>query len=79
MPLGANCYYPLGTKLKAKAIQLVWSLWFNLVGVSNRRLVNLCLRVWPGWCARKTQGFILVWAECPYVQFEAARVTGTCL
>ena len=30
MPLGANCYYPLGTKLKAKAIQLVWSLWFNL-------------------------------------------------
>jgi hypothetical protein len=39
-------------------------------GVSDRRLVNLCLRVWIGWCARKAQGFILVRAEHPYVQFE---------
>jgi hypothetical protein len=27
------------------------------VGVSDRRLVNLCLRVWLRWCARETQGF----------------------
>jgi hypothetical protein len=32
--------------------------------------VTLCLRVWPGWCARKTQRVILVRAECPYVQSE---------
>ena len=49
------------------------------VGVSDHRLVNLYLYVWLGWCARRTQGFILIWAECPYVQFEAARVTDTCL
>ena len=49
------------------------------VGVSSRRLVNLYLRVLAGWCARSTQGFILVRAECPYVQFKAARVTNTCL
>jgi hypothetical protein len=23
------------------------------------------LRVWPGWCAKRTQGFILVQVECP--------------
>jgi hypothetical protein len=40
------------------------------VGVSYRRLVNLYLRVWPEWWARKTRKFILVQAECPYVQFE---------
>jgi hypothetical protein len=40
------------------------------VGVSDRRLVNLCLHVWPGWSARKTREFILVRAEYPYVQFE---------
>ena len=39
------------------------------IGVLNRRLVNLCLRVWPGWCAWRTQGFILVQEECPYIQF----------
>ena len=49
------------------------------VGVSSYRRVNLYLRVWLGWCAQKTQGFILVWAEHPYVQFEAAHVTGTYL
>ena len=49
------------------------------VGVSNHRLVNLYLRVWPGWCPRRTQGFILVRAECPYVQSVAARVTDTSL
>ena len=49
------------------------------VGVSDYRLVNLYLRVWPGWCARRRQGFILVRAECPYVQSAAARVTGTSL
>ena len=47
------------------------------VGVSSYRRVNLYLCVWLGWCARKTQGFILVRAEHPYVQFAAARVTGT--
>jgi hypothetical protein len=40
------------------------------VGVSDCRLVNLCLHVWLGWYPRKTQGFILIQAECPYVQFE---------
>jgi hypothetical protein len=36
------------------------------VGVSNSQLVNF-------YCASglgKTQGFILVWAECPYIQFD---------
>ena len=48
------------------------------VGVSDHRLVNLYLRVWPRWCARRTQGFIMVRAECPYVQFAAAaRVIST--
>jgi hypothetical protein len=42
----------------------------TIVGVPDRRLVNLCLRVWLGWCVRKTQGFILVQVECPYIQFE---------
>ena len=49
------------------------------VGVLDHRRVNLHLHVWLGWCARRTQGFILVRVECPYVQFEAARVTDTCL
>ena len=35
------------------------------------------MRVWLGWCARRTQGFILDQAEHPYVQFVAARVIGT--
>jgi hypothetical protein len=26
------------------------------------------LRVWPRWCAKRTQGRILVRAECLYVQ-----------
>ena len=43
----------------------------------DHRRVNLYLRVWLGWCARRTQGFILVRAKRPYVQFAAARVTGT--
>jgi len=45
--------------------------------LSDHRRVNLYLRVWLGWCARRTQGFILVQAKHPYVQFAAARVTGT--
>ena len=49
----------------------------RIIDVSNHWLVNLYLRVWPGWCARRTQEFILVRAECPYVQFAAAHVTGT--
>ena len=49
----------------------------STVGVSSHQLVNLYLRVWFGWCARKTLGFILVWAECPYIQFGTARVTDT--
>ena len=44
---------------------------------SDHRRVNLYLRVWLGWCARRTQGFILVRAERPNVQFTAARVTDT--
>jgi hypothetical protein len=39
------------------------------IGVSNRRLVSLCLRVWLGWCATKAQGFRLVRVGCPYVHF----------
>ena len=36
------------------------------------------LRVWPGWCAKKDTRFILVRAECLYVQFlAAARVITT--
>jgi hypothetical protein len=38
------------------------------VGVPNRRPVNLYCVFWPGWCAKRTQGCILVRAECPYVQ-----------
>ena len=34
---------------------------------SDHRRVNLYLRVWLGWCARRTQGFILVRTEHPYV------------
>ena len=35
------------------------------------------MRVQPGWCAKKTR-FILVWIECPYVQFMvAANVIST--
>ena len=48
-----------------------------LLVFSDHRRVNLYLRVWLGWCARRTQGFILVRAERPYVQFIAARITGT--
>ena len=44
---------------------------------SDHRRVNLYLRVWVGWCVRRTQRFILVRTERPYVQFAAARVTGT--
>jgi len=46
------------------------------VFLDHRRL-NLYLRVWLEWCAQRTQGFILVWAERPYVQFATVRVTGT--
>ena len=49
------------------------------VSVLNHRLVNLYLRVWPGWCARRTQEFILVRAECPYIQCAAAHITDTSL
>ena len=31
----------------------------------------------PNGYARRTQGFILVRAKCPYVKSVAARVTGT--
>ena len=49
-----------------------------LVGVSDHWLVNFVIcESDPDGCARRTQGFILVWVEYPYVQFEAARVTGT--
>jgi hypothetical protein len=47
------------------------------VGVLNHRLINLYLRVWPGWGARRTQGIILVRAERPYVECDASRVTGS--
>ena len=43
----------------------------------DHRRVNLYLRVWLGWCARRTQDFILIRAERLYVQFAAARVTDT--
>ena len=51
----------------------------SFVGVSDHRLVNLYLHVWPRWCALTTQGFILVRTECPYVLSVFARVTGTSL
>ena len=44
---------------------------------SYHQRVNLYLCVSLGWCAWRTQGFILVRAEHAYVQFAAARVTGT--
>ena len=34
---------------------------------SDHRRVNLYLRVWFGWCAQRTQWFILVRVERPYV------------
>ena len=43
----------------------------------DHRRVNLYLRVSLGWCARRTQGFIPVRVKHPYIQFAAARVTGT--
>ena len=48
------------------------------VGVSDHLLVNFVICASdPDGCARRTQGFILVRTERPYVQFAAARVTGT--
>ena len=44
---------------------------------SDHQRVILYLRVWLGWCVRRTQGFILVRAEHPYVQLAAAHVTST--
>ena len=43
-----------------------------LVGVSDHRLVNfmICVSNLDG-CARRTQGFILIQAERPYVQSDA--------
>ena len=52
------------------------ALQFLLV-FSDHRRVNLYLRIWLGWCARRTQWFILARAERPYVQFVAARITDT--
>ena len=40
---------------------------------------SYALPVWPGRCAKKTQEFILVRVECPYVQFVAACVSCTTL
>jgi hypothetical protein len=40
------------------------------VDVSNHQRVNLYLRIWPRWCAKRTQGCILVRVECPYVQLS---------
>ena len=40
---------------------------------------SYALPVWPGRRAKKTQEFILVRAECPYVQFVAACVSCTTL
>ena len=33
----------------------------------KHRQVNLYLRIWLGWCTRRTQGFILVQTKYPYV------------
>ena len=45
------------------------------IGVSNKHwLVNLYLCALGPDGALKDTGFILVWAECPYVQSTAARV-----
>ena len=54
-----------------------YKLYQRLSVFLDHRRVNLYLRVWLGWCARRTQGFILVRAERPYVQFAVARVTST--
>ena len=48
------------------------------VGVSNKhQLVNLYLLRVRLECVLKDTRFILVRAECPYVQFAAARVIST--
>ena len=73
--LHQSAYQPQKPSLGARARNME----SPCVGVSDHQLVNLYLHVWPGWCARRTQGFILVWAECPYVQSAAAHVTGTSL
>ena len=50
----------------------------HVVGVSNKhRLVNLYLCALGPDGALKDTGFILVWAECPYVQSVAAHVIST--
>jgi hypothetical protein len=33
-------------------LKIYWLI--PVVAISDCRLVNLCLRVWLGWCARKT-------------------------
>ena len=58
-------------------LPLSLSLSPSLPVFSDHRRVNLYLCIWLGWCARKTQGFILVRAERPYIQSIVARVTST--
>jgi hypothetical protein len=48
-----------------------------IVGVSNDRRVNLYCVFGPDGELGEHKEFILVRAECPYVQFEAAHVTGS--
>jgi hypothetical protein len=44
----------------------------------NHRLMNFVDCAFrSGWCAKRTQGCILVRIECPYVQWRAIRVTCT--
>ena len=65
-------------RIQRKTSDLTWKKsGLELSVFSEHRRVNLYLRVWLRWCARRTQEFILVRAERPYVQFAAARVTGT--
>ena len=48
-----------------------------LVGVSNSRLVNLYIARLTWMVCEEDTRIILVEAECPYIQFQAARVTST--
>ena len=51
---------------------------FSIVGVSNKhRQVNLYLRALGPDGALKDTRFVLVQAECPYVQSVAAHVIST--
>jgi hypothetical protein len=50
---------------------------YKSFGVLNHRLVNLGLCIRPRWCAKGTQGFILVQAKCPASSLMLLILLGT--